>query len=194
MAAATTHDDFTFEVKDAYTIDRQIHKDYPKMAKEIGNIKHGVYHGTSMANAAGILATGINTKGDSRTGAMFGNGFYLASSASKAAQYASDNFSKSGYGIVFKMDVALGKTAEWKYGRPEQDSLMSNRNNDERKKMEDYAKKEGFEHASDVPRWHLTHDSVTAKKGLALQHDEFVVRSGQQINITEVILIHKEAK
>lgn len=192
MKAATTHDDFTFEVVDAYTVDQQIHKDYPKKAKDIGNIKHGLYHGTSMANAAGILATGINTKGESRTGQMFGNGFYLASSASKAAQYASDNFSKSGYGIVFKMDVALGKMAEWKYGRPEHDDMMYNRDEETHKKIKQYAKKEGFERNYEVPRWHLTHDSVWAKKGLALQHDEYVVKDGQQINITEMIIVHKE--
>jgi len=193
MKAATTHDDFTFDVVAAYTVDRQIHKDYPAKAKEIGNVKHGLYHGTSMANAAGILATGINTKAESRTGAMFGNGFYLASSASKAAQYASDNFSKSGLGVVFKMDVALGKTAEWKYGRPEHDSFMYNRNEDEKKKLAKYAKENGI-NAYDAPRWHLTHDSVHAKKGLSLQHDEVVVKDGQQINITEIIIVHKEEK
>jgi hypothetical protein len=194
MKTATTHEDFTFEVVAAYNIDKQVHKDYPKKAKEIGNIKHGLYHGTSMANAAGILATGINTKGESRTGAMFGNGFYLASSASKAAQYASDNFSKSGYGVVFKVDVALGKTAEWKYGRPERDDLMHNRNEDVWAEAKKHAKKEGFKNVADVARWHLTHDSVHAKKGLALAHDEFVVRDGQQIDIKEIIIIHKEEK
>jgi len=193
MKAATTHEDFTFKVVDAYTVDKQIHKDYPKKAKEIGNIKHGLYHGTSMANAAGILATGINTKAESRTGAMFGNGFYLASSASKAAQYASDNFSKSGYGIVFKMDAALGKSAEWKYGRPESDNFMRT-NKEDRKDLADYAKKAGFKDVYDVPRWHLTHDSVWAKKGLALNFDEMVVREGQQINITEIIIVNKEEK
>lgn len=193
MKAATTHDDFTFDVVDAYTVDRQIHKDYPAKAKEIGNIKHGLYHGTSMANAAGILATGINTKAESRTGAMFGNGFYLASSASKAAQYASDNFSKSGLGVVFKMDVALGKTAEWKYGRPEHDNFIQMQDNKEREKLAKYAKENGID-AYAAPRWHLTHDSVHAKKGLSLAHDEFVVKDGQQINITEIIIVHKEEK
>jgi hypothetical protein len=192
MAEATTHDDFTFKVVEAYTVDQQIHKDFPKKAKEIGNLKHGLYHGTSMANAAGILASGINTKGESRTGAMFGNGFYLASSASKAAQYASDNFSKSGYGVVFKMDAALGKSAEWKYGRPEHDNFMYSPN-ETKKQIAEYAEKEGFK-SYDTPRWHLTHDSVHAKKGLALQHDEFVVRDGQQIDIKEIIIIHKEEK
>jgi hypothetical protein len=194
MKSATTHDDFTFEVVAAYNIDKQVHKDFAKKAKEIGNIKHGLYHGTSMSNAAGILATGINTKGDSRTGAMFGNGFYLASSASKAAQYASDDFSKSGYGVVFKMDVALGKAAEWKYGRPERDDFMRNHDEKTQKALKDYAEKEGFERTYEVPRWHLTHDSVHAKKGLALLHDEYVVKAGSQIDIKEIIIVHKEEK
>jgi len=192
MKSATTHDDFTFEVVAAYNIDKQVHKDFPATAKKIGNIKHGLYHGTSMSNAAGILAKGITTKEGSRTGAMFGNGFYLASSASKAAQYASDNFSKSGYGVVFKMDAALGKAAEWKYGRPERDSRMKNRDEKTQKALEEYADKEGFDRWADVPRWHLTHDSVWAKKGLALLHDEYVVRSSDQIDIKEIIIVHKE--
>ncbi len=192
MAATTVHDDFTFEIVSAYRVDKQIHKDYHKMAKDLGNVKHGFYHGTSLANAAGILASGINTESESRTGQMFGAGFYLASSASKAAQYASDNFSRSGLGVVFKMDVALGKAAAWKYGRPEKDHYY-NASDEDRKKIEKYADK-GIKWRDDVPRWHLTHDSVHAKKGLALQHDEIVVRSKQQINITEIIIVHKEEK
>jgi len=200
MAATTVHDDFTFEVVSAYRVDKQIHKDYHKVAKDLGNVKSGLYHGTSMANAAGILASGINDDAESRTGQMFGAGFYLASSASKAAQYASDNFSKSGLGVVFKMDVALGKTAAWKYGRPEGDDFYR-ASPEDRQKIADYGKKkragketEDGDSKTPFPRWHLTHDSVHAKKGLALQHDEFVVKSGQQINITEIIVVHKEGK
>lgn len=193
MTATTVHDDFTFEVVAAYNIDKQIHEKYPDQAKKINNVTHGLYHGTSMGNAAGILATGINTAAESRTGQMFGNGFYLASSASKAAQYASDNFSKEGLGVVFKMDVALGKKAEWKYGRPEKDDLMHNRDEELWKNAKKMAEEKGLKNY-EVPRWHLTHDSIHAKKGLALQHDEFVVRDGQQINITEVIIVHKTEK
>jgi hypothetical protein len=192
MAATTVHEDFTFEVISAYRVDKQIHKDYHQVVKDLGNVKHGLYHGTSMANAAGILASGINDEAKSRTGQMFGAGFYLAASASKAAQYASDNFSKSGYGVVFKMDVALGKAAEWKYGRPEGDDFSSAEEED-REKIEKYAKEKDLKDR-DVPRWHLTHDSVHAKKGLALNYDEVVVKSGQQINITEIIVIHKEER
>jgi hypothetical protein len=184
MDATTVHDDFTFEVVSAYRVDKQIHKDYPKVAKDLGNVKSGLYHGTSMASAAGILASGINAAAESRTGQMFGAGFYLASSASKAAQYASDNFSKSGLGVVFKMDVALGKSAEWKYGRPHHDDIARV----PWQARQDFVKKDG----GYLPRWHGAHDSVHAKKGLALQHDEYVVKSGQQINITEVIIVHKE--
>lgn len=194
MAATTVHDDFTFEVVAAYRVDKQIHEHYHKKAEEIGNIKRGVYHGTSLANAAGILAKGIDTESDSRTGQMFGAGFYLAASASKAAQYASDNFSKSGFGVVFKMDVALGKNAVWKYGRPVRDEL-SNADEEDQKKVQEYHKNNKLKkRAYEVPVWHTTHDSIHAKKGLALQHDEFVVKSGQQVNITEIILVHKEKK
>jgi hypothetical protein len=99
------------------------------------------------------------------------------------------------------MDVALGKAAEWKYGRPEGDDFYR-ASPEDRQKIADYGKKKraGKETDDDgigkspFPRWHLTHDSVHAKKGLALQHDEFVVKSGQQINITEIIVVHKEGK
>lgn len=194
MAATTVHDDFTFEVVAAYRVDKQIHEHYHKKAEELGNIKRGVYHGTSLANAAGILAKGIDTESDSRTGQMFGAGFYLAASASKAAQYASDNFSKSGFGVVFKMDVALGKNAVWKYGRPEKDQLEY-ADQESQKKVQEYHKSNKLKKRPyEVPVWHTTHDSIHAKKGLALQHDEFVVKSGQQVNITEIILVHKEKK
>ena len=42
-----------------------------------------------------------------------------------------------------------------------------------------------------VPLWHLTHDSVHAKKGMALEHDEYVVKNGNQIKINQVILVEK---
>ena len=193
MVSTTTHDDFTFEVVSAYNLDKQIHEKYPQKSDEINHVKHGLYHGTSLANAAGILATGINTATEARTGQMFGNGFYLASSSSKAAQYASDNFSKSGLGVVFKMDVALGKSAEWKYGRPELDNMMNNQSEETKKEARKLAEKLGIE-AYKIPRWHLTHDSIHAKKGLSLNYDEFVVREGQQINITEIIIVHKTEK
>jgi hypothetical protein len=190
MRAASTHDDFTFDVVGAYRVDRPIHKDYPEAAKGMGNVKHGLYHGTSLANAAGILASGFNMKAESRTGQMFGAGTYLASSASKAAQYASDNFSKSGLGIVFKMDAALGKTAEWKYGRPEHDEYYRAV---DQEAFQKHAKKTGVD-PDDVAGWHMTHDSVHAKKGLALEHDEMVVKNPSQINITEIIVVRKEEK
>ena len=193
MDATTVHDDFTFEVVAAYTVDKQVHKNYPKQAKAINNVKHGLYHGTSMANAAGILATGINTAANSRTGQMFGNGFYLASSASKAAQYASDNFSKSGLGIVFKMDAALGKHVEWKYGRPEHDNYYSNPDPATKNAMKKRGKEIGVEEY-EIPRWHLKYDSVHAKKGMSLNHDEYVIKEGDQININEIIIVHKVPK
>jgi hypothetical protein len=192
LAAGATHDEFTFEVIDAYKISRQIHKDYDKTSGRIGNIRKGVYHGTSVSNAAGLLATGVNIGGEHRTGAMFGTGFYLAESSSKAAQYASDNFSHEGLGIIFKIDVALGKNQEWKYGRPHKDEYPKDIN--VAKAREKYAKESGFESKSDVPVWHLTHDSVTAKAGMALKFDEFVVKNGNQIKIDTVILIKKEKK
>lgn len=193
LQAGSTHDEFTFEVVDAYNIDRPIHKDYQVIAGKLGNVKHNLYHGTSLSNAAGILATGINTAAFSRTGQMFGAGFYLAESSSKAAQYASDNFSHAGFGVIFKMDAVLGKTADWKYGRPESDYFYKIKDPKIREKLMKLSEKTGID-ASDLPAWHLRYDSVTAHKGMALRHDEVVIKNGNQINITKVILIRKRLK
>jgi hypothetical protein len=193
MIHTSSHDEFTFEVLGVYNLSRAIHKDFSKTAKKLGNIKHNVYHGTSIDNAAGILLSGINTKAESRTGQMFGGGFYLATSSSKAAQYASDNFSHSGLGIVFRMDVALGNNVSWKYGRPVSDDPWSRASRELAKERKAYAKKHNIEY-DDVANWHLKHDSVHAQKGMALLHDEYVVKEGKQIKINQVILVKKTPK
>lgn len=193
MRTSAAHDQFTFEVVDAFRLDKQIHKDFPKFAKNLGNVLRGVYHGTSLANAAGILASGVNVQAKERTGAMFGNGFYLASASSKAVQYASDNFSHEGLGVVFRMDAALGNSVVWKWGRPQKDELRyRQRSKDEEKRIREYAKKNGLKADEVTSRWHLDHDSVTAKAGMALLHDEYVVKSGQQVNIDTVIIVRKQ--
>lgn len=188
LQATAVHDDFTFDVLGVYNLSRDIHKDFSTTAKQLGNIQKNLYHGTSLNNAAGILASGVNVDATSRTGQMFGNGFYLATSSSKAAQYASDTFSHEGLGIIFRMDAALGKKAEWKYGRPMDDDAMYNRDHKVAKEIQKLAKKKGV---FQIPVWHLDHDSVHAKKGMALQHDEYVVKNGNQIKINQVILIRK---
>jgi hypothetical protein len=193
MNKTAVHDDFDFEIVEAYEVDKEPHKDFSEVEKKINNVLRGVYHGTSFSNAAGIMADGVNTHSKSRTGQMFGEGFYIASASSKAVQYASDNFSKDeGEGVVFVLDVSLGKTSEMKYGRPVNDDLERNSWQDGITEMkEEYKKRTGVETNT---RWHLDYDSVTAKAGQSLDHDEYVVKDGTQIQIKRIIHVRKKPK
>lgn len=193
MAKSNVHEDFDFDVTDVWTVDKETHKDFSSVAKKIGNVKSGLYHGTSYSNAGGIMADGVNVDSKARTGQMFGQGFYLASHSSKAVQYASDNFTKDeGDGIVFMIDAALGKTDEMKYGRPVNDEG----NNDYRWSEEEQNKRKQLIKAGKPAdtRWHLTSDSVTAKAGMTLDYDEYVVKDPSQLKITHIMRVKKRPK
>lgn len=76
--------------------------------------KQLLWHGTRMANAVGILTTGlrINPVGVPTTGKMFGNGLYFANSSTKSAGYLGTH---RGLGILFLCEVALGNMYERLY-------------------------------------------------------------------------------
>jgi len=193
MKKTAFHEEFDFEVSAVYNIDKEPHKDFAKTSKKLGNVLEGVYHGTSYANAAGILSDGVRVDTEERTGSMFGRGFYLASASSKAAQYAGEKFSQhDGDGVVFMLNVALGKSKEMKYGRPEGDNLKYRMLSPEEKQMvEDYKKKTGKDLDD---KWHYEHDSVTAKAGQALDYDEFVVKDPSQLQIKKIVIVKKTPK
>jgi len=193
MRKTAFHDEFDFEVQAVYTIDNEPHKDFAQRSKELGNIVEGIYHGTSYANAAGILSDGVRVDTEARTGSMFGRGFYLASAASKAAQYAGEAFTQQADdGVVFVLNAALGKTKEMKYGRPFNDEMESrNLQPEDRELQAEYEKKTGKKLKD---KWHATHDSVTAKAGQALDYDEYVVKDPSQIQIKRVVIVKKTPK
>ena len=193
MKKTAFHDEFDFEVQAVYNIDKEPHKDFSTTSKKLGNVLENVYHGTSYANAAGILSDGVRVDTEERTGSMFGRGFYLASASSKAAQYAGEKFSQhDGDGVVFMLNVALGKSKEMKYGRPEADNLkFRNLTKEDQKIIEDYKKKTGKELQD---RWHYDHDSLTAKAGQALDYDEYVVKDPSQLQIKKVVIVKKTPK
>lgn len=74
--------------------------------------KQLLWHGTNMANAIGILSTGlrINPPGVPTTGKMFGNGLYFANASTKSAGYM--GIRANGIGIMFLCEVALGNMYE----------------------------------------------------------------------------------
>lgn len=79
-----------------------------------------------------------------------------------------------------------------KYGRPSYDEMKYRHFTDKEKKvMEDYKKKTG---KSLTTKWHLTNDSVTAKAGMSLDYDEYVVKNGSQVQVKRIIHIKKTPK
>lgn len=192
MAQTNFHDDFDYDVVGVWEVDKEPHKDFAATSKKIGNVKTGLYHGTTFASAGGILTDGVKL-GKERTGAMFGEGFYLASASSKAAQYASDKFShEEGEGIVLMLDAALGQTTEMKYGRPGRDEMKYTMQDEAGEKLrQEYKKKTGKNLTS---KWHANYDSVTAKAGMALDYDEYVVKDPSQIQVKRIIHIRKKPK
>lgn len=193
MAKTAKHEEFDFEVVDVYELDKPHHDDFAKTSESVGNVKTNLYHGTSFDGAGGILSTGIRIGGEGRTGAMFGQGFYIAGDSSKAVQYAGDNFSQhEGEGVVFTLQAALGKSKEMKYGRPWQDDMGSRSLSEKEEKMRaDYKSKTGKD-LKDL--WHYDHDSVSAKAGTSLMHDEYVVKDASQVQINQVVVVRKKPR
>lgn len=192
MAKTAKHEEFDFEVLDVYEIDKEPREQFAEKAKQIGNVK-SLYHGTSYSGAGGILSTGIQIGEEHRTGAMFGQGFYMASDSSKAAQYAGENFSQNeGEGVVLMLQAALGKTKEMKYGQPQHDEVRFRQLSPEEQKMKDDYEKSTGKKLENL--WHYDHDSVTARAGTSLMYDEYVVKDASQVQVTKVVIVKKTPK
>ena len=193
MKKTSFHEDFDFDVVNVWEVDKEPHKDFPKMEKKINHVIKSVYHGTTFGNAGGVLTDGVRVGGEERTGSMFGEGFYITSASSKAAQYASDNFShEEGEGIVFVLDAAMGNTQEMKFGRSAYDDMKYRYLTEyEQKKQKEYEAKTGKKLKT---KWHLDHDSVTAKAGMSLDYDEYVVKDGSQVQVKRIVHIRKRPK
>lgn len=86
-------------------------------AKEIGNIRQDLWHGTRASNLLSILKNGLvipPANATHCTGRMFGNGIYTSLQSTKALNYATNYWNRSGVNnqrtFMFLCEVALGKT------------------------------------------------------------------------------------
>jgi hypothetical protein len=149
--------------------------------------KQLLWHGTRMANVAGILTGSmkINPVGIPTTGKMFGNGLYFANSSSKSAQYMYTT--SSGLGVLFLCEVALGNMYELKVA---QDVRVLPQGKHSTRGL-------GI-HTPDVDT-HVEIDNnvivpigkliPTDASGKSLQYDEFIVYDTTQIKLRYLVLV-----
>lgn len=86
-------------------------------ANKIGNVRQDLWHGTKASNLLSILKNGLiipPANAAHCTGRMFGNGIYTSLQSTKALNYATEFWNRSGQTnqrtFMFLCEVALGKT------------------------------------------------------------------------------------
>jgi hypothetical protein len=115
------HGGFNIKVNGVYKIKSHIEAEFQEAAKKYGNVKTGLYHGTSFMAGTPIMRDGYKimkrkTSTGRRVLRSMGDGIYLADQSSKSAQYISGDFSRHGtHGVLFINDVAMGKVSEDQY-------------------------------------------------------------------------------
>lgn len=89
---------------------------FDAVAAKIGNIRRDLWHGTRASNLLSILRGGLIIPPPSAshcTGRMFGNGIYTSLQSTKALNYATDFWNRSGKSnqktFMFLCEAALGK-------------------------------------------------------------------------------------
>lgn len=89
---------------------------FDETAKQIGNVRTDLWHGTRSSNLLSILKQGLiipPANSSHCTGRMFGNGIYTSLQSTKALNYATDYWNKSGAKnqrtFMFLTEVAFGK-------------------------------------------------------------------------------------
>jgi len=89
---------------------------FDRAAANIGNVRSDLWHGTRASNLLSILKQGLVIPPSNAahcTGRMFGNGIYTSLQSTKALNYATDFWNRSGIRnqrtFMFLCDVALGK-------------------------------------------------------------------------------------
>lgn len=90
---------------------------FDKAAQQLGNVRADLWHGTKASNLLSILKQGLiipPANAAHCTGRMFGNGIYTSLQSTKALNYATDYWNRSGTKgqrtFMFLCEVALGKT------------------------------------------------------------------------------------
>lgn len=91
-------------------------RSFDATAVSLGNVRSDLWHGTRASNLLSILKHGLvipPANAAHCTGRMFGNGIYTSLQSTKALNYATDFWNRSGKGcqrtFMFLCDVALGK-------------------------------------------------------------------------------------
>ena len=86
-------------------------------AQNLGNVRRDLWHGTKASNLLSILKNGLiipPANAAHCTGRMFGNGIYTSLQSTKALNYATNFWNRSGQPdqrtFMFLCEVALGKT------------------------------------------------------------------------------------
>lgn len=94
-------------------------RDFDAAAVSLGNVRSDLWHGTKASNLLSILKSGLQIpKANSAhcTGRMFGDGIYTSVQSTKALNYATDFWNKSGARnqrtFMFLTEAALGKMCE----------------------------------------------------------------------------------
>lgn len=89
---------------------------FEAVSARIGNVRSDLWHGTKASNLLSILKQGLvipPANAAHCTGRMFGNGIYTSIHSTKALNYATNFWNKSGAAdqriFMFLCDVALGK-------------------------------------------------------------------------------------
>lgn len=90
---------------------------FEKVKARIGNVRQDLWHGTKASNLLSILKNGLIIPPASSahcTGRMFGNGIYTSLQSTKALNYATNMWNRSGKNdmrrFMFLCDAVLGKT------------------------------------------------------------------------------------
>ncbi|XP_068632575.1 poly [ADP-ribose] polymerase-like [Battus philenor] len=109
---APTHNNFTLEIEEIFTIVREGEYERYEKFKGLHN-KRLLWHGSRITNLVGIISQGLRIAPPEApvTGYMFGKGLYFADIASKSANYCFANVSKS-TGFILLCEVALGTMKE----------------------------------------------------------------------------------
>jgi len=104
-----THDKYTLEVQEIFTIDRKGESFRNLPFTRLHNHRM-LWHGSRISNFTGILSQGLRIAPPEapRTGYMFGKGLYFADCVSKSANYAKAT-EENPYGLLVLCDVALGE-------------------------------------------------------------------------------------
>lgn len=94
----------------------EMKRSFDAAAADLGNVRDDLWHGTRASNLLSILKHGLVIPPSNAahcTGRMFGNGIYTSLQSTKALNYATDFWNRSGTGnqrtFMFLCDVALGK-------------------------------------------------------------------------------------